>query len=193
MKREHASSGHAVRIVALCAGVLVGGTLGGALLASVGVQEALAAPGPCAVLCGKTSFTSGPAHASCLQACRRCGRDVSRVCQGPSGSVCCPTGTTCCPGPTGATCCSPDALCDFSSGQCVLPRAFCLPTCADTCAGGITGCTQGCDGGTAGCGCVSTTEGTAACVQEVCTFVVCTSSTDCGAGAVCFTEGCCGP
>jgi hypothetical protein len=31
-----------------------------------------------------------------------------------------------------------------------------------------------------------------ACVQEVCTFVRCTSSADCGAGAVCFTQGCCG-
>ena len=192
MRLKHTGSASAFRTVALCAGVLLGGLAGVLPAPLVGIHGALAAPPSCAVFCGKTSFTSGPAHASCLQACRQCGRDVSRVCQGPAGSVCCPSGTTCCPGPVSVSCCSPGTVCD-PSGQCVTPRAFCIPTCADTCAGGITGCTQGCDGGTPGCGCVSTTEGASACVQETCTFVACTSSTECGAGAVCFTEGCCGP
>lgn len=170
------------------------GTVAGGLLASLGAtRRAEAAPSSCAVFCGKTSFTSGPAHASCLQACHDCGGNVSNICSGPTGSVCCQGGSSCCPGPASTTCCAPGTVC-AGNGQCVKPRAFCIPTCtADTCNGTATGCLQACAAGTVGCACVSTTDGTPACVQEVCTNVVCTSSADCGSGSVCFTQGCCGP
>jgi hypothetical protein len=170
------------------------GTLAGGLVASLGgMRKAAAAPDPCAVFCGKTAFTSGPAHASCLQACKKCGGDVANVCSGPTGSVCCASGTSCCPGPTGTTCCAGGLVCG-GTGQCVKPRSFCIPLCpsGDTCSGTTTGCVLPCAGATSGCACVSTVEGSA-CIQEVCTGIVCTSSADCGPGAVCFTQGCCGP
>ena len=172
---------------------LAAGTVAGGVLASLaGARKASAAPSPCAVFCGKTSFTSGPAHASCLQACNQCGGNISNICAGPTGAVCCQGGSTCCFGPTGALCCPAGTVC-AGNGQCVKPRAFCVPTCADTCSGTATACNQTCAAGTTGCACVSTTDGTPACVQEVCTFTVCTSTADCGPGAVCFTQGCCGP
>lgn len=173
---------------------LFGGTVGAGLLAAGTTTEvALAAPSNCAVFCGKTSFTSGPAHAACMQACNQCGGDISRICSGPTNAVCCAPGTSCCIGPTGAAfCCPSGTVCNFGTGACVVPPAFCVPTCADTCSSsGGTGCNAACAGGTTGCACVSTVEGSA-CVQEFCTFVRCTSSADCGAGAVCFTQGCCG-
>jgi hypothetical protein len=172
---------------------LAAGTVAGGVLASLaGVRKAAAAPSPCAVFCGKTSFTGGPDHASCMQACNECGGNISNICRGPTGWICCQSGSTCCFGPTGALCCPPGTIC-LGNGQCGKPRNFCIPTCADTCSGTATGCLQACAAGTPGCACVSTTEGTPACVQEMCTFVVCTSSADCGAGSVCFTQGCCGP
>jgi hypothetical protein len=172
---------------------LIGGTMGGSFLATTtGFDTAVAAPSSCAVFCGKTSFISGPAHASCLQACNKCGGDITRVCQGPTGSVCCAPGTSCCFGPTGAFCCPSGTICT-GNGTCLKPRSFCVPTCGtDTCAAGSgTSCNTTCAGATVGCSCVSTIEGSA-CVQEVCTFVTCATSADCGAGAVCFTQGCCG-
>ncbi|PYP71293.1 MAG: hypothetical protein DMD36_04190 [Gemmatimonadetes bacterium] len=73
------------------------------------------------------------------------------------------------------------------------PLGLCVPTCGDTCAGGATGCSQPCDAGTSDCVCASTIEGTAACIQAVCTFFACKSSADClRFGAVCHTEQCCG-
>src|SRR5436309_6352779 len=125
MQDERVISARDLMMVAMCASALIA-------LPLVCVQGALAAPSGCAVFCGKTSFTSGPAHASCLQACRQCGGDVSRVCQGPTGSICCASGTSCCSGPSGATCCSSGTVCT-ENGECVVPRAFCIPTCADTC------------------------------------------------------------
>ena len=174
---------------------IMGGTMGGAVVGSLGMTVAAApkafgAPSSCSVLCGKTSFTSGPAHAACLQACRECQGDITRLCQSPTGTVCCAPGSSCCFGPTGAFCCPSGTFC--AGGQCLTPRSFCVPTCADTCTGSGTSCSQNCASGTPGCSCVSTTEGSA-CVQQVCTFVTCTSSADCGPGSVCFTQGCCGP
>lgn len=143
---------------------LTGGAVAGALLASMGLgktERAEAAPSSCAVFCGKTSFTSGPAHASCLQACHQCGADTSRICQTPTGFVCCPSGQVCSPA-----------------------TQTCVATC--TCPS-FTAC------GTGNCLCVTTTENTSACVIPSC-GPPCTSSTDCGPGAVCFqsTDVCCG-
>lgn len=172
---------------------VIGSAFGGTILATtVGVESTEAAPNKCAVYCGKTSFSSGPAHAACLQACHECKGDVSRVCQFATTAVCCASGSSCCPDSSGGgTCCPPGTFCN-GAGACVQARSFCVPTCADTCAGTATGCSQACAGGSTGCSCVSTVEGSA-CVQQVCTFTVCTNSTDCGPGAVCFTQGCCGP
>lgn len=177
----------------------IGGALGGGVMASmVGIDQVMAAPGDCAVFCGKTAFTSGPAHASCLQACKQCGGDVNRVCTGSTGSVCCPPGATCCSQKGGsgtASCCPAGTSCctNFATGAttcCAAGQVCDNGTCVTpTCSG--HGCNVFCNPNV-GCGCVMTTEGTTACVQEVCTFQSCTSSADCGPGSVCFTEGCCG-
>jgi hypothetical protein len=53
------------------------------------------------------------------------------------------------------------------------------------------GCATAC-GTNPSCACVSTTLGKNVCVIPVCTFVPCTKSSDCPAGSVCFTQGCCG-
>jgi hypothetical protein len=104
----------------------------------------------------------GPRKAACVQACHQCNGDVTRVCNSP----------------TGATCCAPDAVCT-SDGTCL--------TVPPGCSG--LGCSSSC--GTF-CSCVRTAENTVACVQQVCTFIPCVSTAECGAGSVCFTEGCCG-
>ena len=157
--------------------------IGAALLAPLlGVEQAFAGPGACSVLCGKTALTSGPAHAACLQACRKCGGDVSRICPLPSpfpgttiSPICCPSGNTCCVGPAlTPTCCAAGTSC--VAGQCA--QGCCFPTCADTCTLGGPGC----DGGTPGCGCGSTTEGAATCASGElgCLGVPCNSSAECG-------------
>jgi hypothetical protein len=170
---------------------LAGAGVGGSIFASMAPRAVAKGPSSCSVFCGKTSFTSGPAHASCLHACTACHGDVSGICTGATGSVCCSDGTSCCINSAGvAFCCPSGQIC--AGGVCVTPPSFCVPTCADTCgSGSATSCNTTCAGGTAGCSCVSTVEGSA-CVQEVCTFVTCTTSADCGAGSVCFTQGCCG-
>jgi hypothetical protein len=171
---------------------LAGAGVGSGIFASVAPTAAAHGPGACQAFCGKTSFISGPAHASCLQACKKCGGNISGICTGVTGtSVCCADGTSCCVNSAGAPfCCPSGQIC--SGGVCVVPPSFCVPTCVgDTCAGSATSCSQACAAGTPGCACVSTVEGSA-CVQEVCTFVPCATSADCGAGSVCFTQGCCG-
>jgi hypothetical protein len=75
---------------------------------------------------------------------------------------------------------------------CEPPPSFCIPASPDTCSSGFTDCFEPCDNFTPASACVWTTEGTAVCVQEVCTFVSCSGSADCGPGEVCFTQGCCG-
>jgi hypothetical protein len=98
----------------------VGAGLTGALLASMGVRKASAAPSDCAVLCGKTAFTSGPAHASCIQACHQCGGDISRICQTPTGSICCPSGQVCSPATNQCVApCTCESLTACGSGGCL--------------------------------------------------------------------------
>ena len=67
--------------------------IGITVLAVSGIRESSAAPPPCAVFC---AGLPGPAKASCLQACRRCQADSSRLCFTPTAFVCCPSGETCC-------------------------------------------------------------------------------------------------
>ena len=142
---------------------LVGGAVVGGLLTTLHLDSVRAAPDPCNVFCGKTANTSGAAHAACVQACHKCGGNVQNLCFGPTSVTCCQNGTIC------------------ANGQCQTPF---------TCSG--HGCGVACPSPAGGCGCVTTAEGTTACVQEMCTFTSCTSSADCGAGSVCFTERCCG-
>jgi len=95
--------------------------LAGALLASAGVRKASAAPSACAVICGKNAGISGPLHATCLQACRQCEADVTRICIGygpfgPSQVICCPEGRTCCFDIAGRpTCCPEGRTCCFTA------------------------------------------------------------------------------
>jgi hypothetical protein len=122
-------------------------------------------PGTCSADCG-----------ACVPLAPVCGNGLEE-----QGEQCDPPGSPCAGGGVCQAGCS-----------CAAPAiGFCIPTCADTCTG-TTGCLQGCDGGTANCACVATAEQTAACVLALCTLVPCSSSAECGPGAVCFTEGCCG-
>lgn len=50
--------------------------------------------------------------------------------------------------------------------------------------------TFGCSGGD--CACVPTVGGPTVCVSPTCGGVACTTTAQCGFGAVCFTLGCCG-
>src|SRR5438876_6030787 len=89
-------------VAALWSSVLIGAPL---LVPLFGVEPSFAEPPVCSVFCGKTASTSGPAHASCLKACRACGGNVSGICPlglgGPFQNlpqICCAAGTSCCPG-----------------------------------------------------------------------------------------------
>ena len=173
-------------VAALWSSVLIGAPLLAPLL---GVEPSFAEPPVCSVFCGKTASVSGPAHASCLKACRACGGDVSRVCPPGFGffgsnlpQICCATGTSCCTSVTGtSTCCPAGTGC--LRGQCT--PGCCFATCADTCTPGTLG--GPCDGGTPDCFCASTTEGSPACLsQNVGCTGPCSSSAECGPGEVCF-------
>src|SRR5437867_3894023 len=92
--------------------------IGVTVLAVIGIREASPAPAPCAVLC---AGLPGPKKASCMQACRQCQADVTRICDTPTAFICCPSGESCCgfPGfccPSGKSCCGGVACC--ASGQC---------------------------------------------------------------------------
>ncbi len=99
----------------------VGIGLVGSMLAGIGVREAAAAPSECAVLCGKTGFTSGPAHAACLQVCRSCEADARRICNIGTGFVCCPAGQTC------------NYNCQTGRQECCVGDPNCPGSCLETC------------------------------------------------------------
>jgi hypothetical protein len=100
---------------------MIGGSLVGAALLALDWGKASAAPSPCTVFCGKTAFTSGPLHASCLQACRQCGEDVTRVCPAPAGAVCCAEGQGC------------FFNCQTGMQECCTESTICPGSCAGTC------------------------------------------------------------
>ena len=99
----------------------VGVGLTGAALASLGVKVASAAPSECAVICGKNAFISGPLHAACLQACRECQADVTRICQMGGSVVCCASGSIC------------GYNCETGRQECCQPSIACPGTCFGTC------------------------------------------------------------
>ena len=65
--------------------------IGVTVLAVIGIREASPAPAPCAVLC---AGLPGPKKASCMQACRQCQADPTRVCQTPTAFICTRTAET---------------------------------------------------------------------------------------------------
>jgi hypothetical protein len=56
---------------------LIAGGVGGTVLAAVGVGRAKAAVNPCSAFC---ATFHGAAHSECMQACKACGGDVTRLC-----------------------------------------------------------------------------------------------------------------
>jgi hypothetical protein len=77
----------------------LGATVAAAVGTALGRAAAVAGPGFCQQVCGKNAFISGPLHAACLQACRKCQRQgtPANVCfTANQGVVCCPPDTDCC-------------------------------------------------------------------------------------------------
>jgi hypothetical protein len=115
---------------------LIGGSIGGTVLATIGVGEAQAATSSCAAYCANFH---GAAHAQCMQTCKRCGSDTSRLCAGfgPGGGVTCcpgPGPVTCCSGPNGGvTCCPSGSNCCFNGSG----TTICCPS-GTFCCGGPT-------------------------------------------------------
>jgi hypothetical protein len=122
---------------------LIGGTVGGSALAALGIGRARAAVSSCAAFCANFH---GAAHAQCMQTCKQCGSDPSRLCFnfGPSPSVTCcpgPGPVTCCSGPNGSTTCCP------SGSNC----CFAFATNTTTCCPSGTHCCQSFDGTSTTC------------------------------------------
>src|SRR5438046_840669 len=74
----------------------LGGGLLGAALAALGLDEAKAAPIPCAEACSQ-HFPPGPVWAACRrEACQKCNGEITRVCFGQTNAICCAPGSSCC-------------------------------------------------------------------------------------------------
>jgi len=195
---------------------VLGGALAGILVRMLGATETEARrksrkehtakteakPKRCDVGCASLK---AQAKSACKKACKACGGNFDQVCPtdgpfGPTAFTCCPSGTFCvfgagvcctegtepCFKPDGsATCCAVGTFCDLTTGMCN-PPAVC--TAAAGCLGGICGL---------GCFCVSSVEGTGACVNAEfanCDAPPCDTSADCGAGGVCVdvtSDSCC--
>jgi hypothetical protein len=150
---------------------LIAGGVGGTVLASAGMGRARAAVNPCSVYCANFH---GAAHAQCLQTCKACGSDTSRLCGGPAGVTCCPGPgpVTCCFGNNGVTCCPTGSSCCGGFGGAAVT---CCPSTAAVCCQGQNPATTAC------CSsfnqCCSDASGNALC---------------CGSGETCcFGVGCC--
>jgi len=130
----------------------IGSGLVGATLAALGLGKADAAPNPCSVFCSK-NFPPGPARAACLQACRQCGADVSRVCFGATNAICCAPDSSCCNSSTGSAFCCPEHGNCCGDGCCSAGQNCCLGSsgffccegecCGDNCCGPGTFCQDG--------------------------------------------------
>jgi hypothetical protein len=118
------------------------------------------------------------------KACKKNSQCCSGNCVGASEGVCCAAGAQECSGPEGFTeCCNTDTLCNFDTGECVAPV--------------ICGPESGCFGGPCeaiGCFCVSSLEGTPACINELfadCFGQSCESSAECDGGVCVDATECC--
>jgi hypothetical protein len=121
----------------------IGAVIAGAMLAATGLDRATAAPSRCAVFCSNR-FPPGPARASCMQVCRQCNAQVSRVCFSATGAICCPEGSSCCRDyqtgeafccPSGQQCCQ-----DYQTGEAFSCEGSC---CQDYQTGGTICCPSG--------------------------------------------------
>lgn len=177
---------------------LMAGGVGGTVLASMGLGRARAAVSSCAAFCANFH---GAAHAQCMQTCKDCGSDVTRLCANyfPAPSVTCcpgPGPVTCCFGPNGATTCCPtnSTCCGGPPGTTVT----CCPSTMPACCSGPSGTTACCDSYQH---CCNDASGNAVCCStgETCCYGVgC-----CAAGDICCfaptgpfcctpgTAGCC--
>jgi hypothetical protein len=161
---------------------LIAGGLGGTVLASVGVGRAKAAVSPCSAFC---ATFHGAAHAECMQTCKECGSDVTRLCatQFPVQSVTCcpgPGPVSCCGGPNGSvTCCPSHSNCCFGfPGNSVT----CCPAATPLCCTAPNG-TSACCAGNQEC-CADPSGNAVCCDRGTCCF---------GAGCCSSGEVCCGP
>lgn len=172
---------------------LLGGSLAGAALGLFGRETAFGSPSPCAVYCANFH---GAAHAQCLQVCKACGSDTSRLCSGfsaggPGPVTCCPGPgpVTCCSGPNGGvTCCQAGTSCcgGFPGGNII-----CCPS-GSICCSGPTGAATCCAAPTTFC-CGSPSGSTTCCdsPQHCCTDASGNATCCSGQQVCCGLAGCC--
>ncbi len=98
--------------------------IGITVLAVIGIREVSAAPAPCAVAC---AGLHGPAKASCIQACRLCQGDVTRICATPTAFVCCTSGQCCFDCTVGHFQCGTLCSIGYVSGSCDDTCGPCVP------------------------------------------------------------------
>ena len=113
----------------------IGGGLAGAwLVSTLGAEDVSAAPDRCQQICHQQGGGGGPRQAACLQACKKCNADLSRLCGSEFSVICCPTNTSCCSNYNGIACCaSGESCCQTYNGG-----AVCCPT--GTVCDGSLGC-----------------------------------------------------
>lgn len=180
--------------------VAAGGMLAGMFGLGRAQPASAACSGPTNAPCGAGTTPCGPC---CCKAGIACVNAATGTCGCPAGTGRC--GTTCCA--AGVACANP------TTSSCRGAAAACLnggTPCGTGCCAPGTACNNGvcggacnaseCPGGTdincgelPCCGCVGTAEGGFACIARVC-GTTCSSSTQCGAGAVCAViggNGCC--
>ena len=167
-------------------GGALGGALAGVLAAVLGAPETEARrkhgtkkvqtasqPRSCDVGC---SGLKAQAKTACRKACRECGGNFEQVCVtfGPVG-------------PTAFTCCPEGTLCSFETGACEEVATCPSGEPAENCSLGVT-TNCGPDGA---CALAVDADGGCACVERMCTGIVCTTGTDCEGGLCVNIPGCC--
>jgi hypothetical protein len=126
----------------------LGAVFAGAVLTPLGLETAWARPklrgagtDPCKTFCKCSNKTQ---QSQCLNACRACNSDTSRVCGSCGSYVCCAAGQSCCSG----HCTNPNNdvhNCGGCGRQCAAPS----PNEVVTCVGGL--CVYGCVSGAVDC------------------------------------------
>jgi hypothetical protein len=176
-------------------GRLAGGLLG-AMLASLGLEQAWGAPTSRPPKCSDYCNTlPRPQRANCNNACKQCGGNTQNICpsQDSDKVACCSQGTccsagTCGPPSTNQNCgacgnvCSGGTSCVNGACQCPSGQAFCNGVCCNpgeacndgSCEGAKTCSGDSCLSGFIpcsaanpdGCGCFATTEGANLCLDR---------------------------
>jgi Stigma-specific protein, Stig1 len=122
----------------------IGVVLAGAALSAFGVNTAWAArPDRCTAFC--RSCPTKKKRDQCMEACRACNGNTSRLCGSCGAYVCCAAGTTCCNGTCtdlnsdanncgacGNICPASAPICNQGTcSGCPTGRTFCYPSCVD--------------------------------------------------------------